>query len=113
MRDPIQVLLVRVNKEPELISITPKLSEFQALIKVDERNPAIEWLNLDDSTTLVCDEEGKQRGLPLNRWVVPYGVIMGDFFLCRTEPGGLWELSLTDEQITRWTQKFALSQSKA
>lgn len=62
----------------------------------------------DEKVALVCNDEGKLIGLPLNRALEGYDVIAGDFFVC-----GLGEedfCSLTEEQATRYLEKFHMPQ---
>lgn len=61
-----------------------------------------------EKVALVCNDEGKLIGLPLNRCVENYNIIAGSFFIC-----GIGEedfCSLTDEQAERYLQKFRLPQ---
>lgn len=63
----------------------------------------------DDPVGLICNEEGKLEGLPLNRALrdedgKPYDIIAGTFLVV-----GLSEddfCSLTDEQIEKYTELF-------
>ncbi len=63
---------------------------------------------------IICDELGKQKKLPANRWINWRGledILVGDFFMCGRDVNR--EASLNDEQVLRWTKKFMLSQSEA
>lgn len=63
----------------------------------------------EDEVAIVCNDEGKINGLPLNRFLfdkesTPYDIIAGDFFVC-----GLTEDSfgsLSDELAEKYKKKF-------
>ena len=78
----ISVLLVEPNKYPKMIEIDDTLEAMQAVVGGDIE----EYMPFDDEVAIVCNEEGKVNGLPLNRAV--YGenkeildVIAGKFFI--------------------------------
>ena len=61
---------------------------------------------------LICNDEGKLLGLPLNRALRDeegeiYDIIVGTFFICGTPPDGESFTSLTDEQVDYWLKRFA------
>ena len=61
---------------------------------------------------LICNDEGKLLGLPLNRALrdeagAIYDIIAGTFFICGTPPDSESFTSLTDEQVDYWLKRFA------
>ena len=61
---------------------------------------------------LICNDEGKLLGLPLNRALRDekgeiYDVIAGSFFVCGAPPDSESFTSLTDEQVDYWLKRFA------
>ena len=64
----------------------------------------------DDPVAIVCNDEGKLLGLPMNRALtddhgVPYDIVCGTFFIV-----GLAEdrfTSLTEQQIEKYQKKYA------
>jgi len=59
----------------------------------------------DDPVALVCNEEGKLLGLPLNRKIEDFDIIAGTFFIC-----GLGEdnfASLPTGLMEKYKEKFA------
>ena len=61
---------------------------------------------------LICNDEGKLLGLPLNRALRDkdgeiYDVIAGSFFVCGAPPDSESFTSLTDEQVAYWLRRFA------
>ena len=61
---------------------------------------------------LICNDEGKLLGMPLNRALRDekgeiYDIIAGTFFICGTPPDSESLTSLTDEQVDYWLKRFA------
>ena len=61
---------------------------------------------------LICNDEGKLLGLPLNRALRDeegeiYDIIAGPFFVCGAPPDSESFTSLTDEQVDYWLRRFA------
>lgn len=61
---------------------------------------------------LICNDEGKLLGLPLNRALRDeegeiYDIIAGPFFVCGAPPDNESFTSLTDEQVDYWLKRFA------
>ena len=61
---------------------------------------------------LICNDEGKLLGLPLNRALRDeegqiYDVIAGTFFICGAPEDSDSFTSLTDEQVAYWLKRFA------
>lgn len=64
------------------------------------------------NAALICNEEGKLLGLPLNRALRDeegeiYDIIVGTFFICGAPTDSENFTSLTDEQIAYWLRRFA------
>lgn len=64
------------------------------------------------NAALICNEEGKLLGLPLNRALRDeegeiYDIIVGTFFICGAPTDSENFTSLTDEQIAYWLGRFA------
>lgn len=61
---------------------------------------------------LICNDEGKLLGLPLNRALRDeegeiYDIIVGTLFICGAPTDSESFTSLTDEQIAYWLGRFA------
>jgi len=61
---------------------------------------------------LICNDEGKLLGLPLNRALRDeegeiYDIIAGTFFVCGAPPDSESFPSLMDEQVDYWLKRFA------
>lgn len=64
------------------------------------------------NAALICNEEGKLLGLPLNRALRDedgeiYDAIAGTFFICGAPPDSENFTSLKDEQVAYWLRRFA------
>ena len=59
----------------------------------------------DDSVSIICNEEGKIRGLPLNR-DIGHDIIAGTFIIVGDDYENGEFISLTDEQICKYKEKF-------
>ncbi len=105
MSDTIKVLLIKPMKPPEVTEIPSNLEGMQATVGgyIEATYP------YEDPVALVCNEEGKLQGLPLNRALRDdtgeiYDIISGDFFIC--DVSGENFASLSDEQIKKYSEKF-------
>ena len=59
----------------------------------------------DDPVALVCHEEGKLIGLPLNRKLEDYDIIAGTFFICGLSEDNF--ASLPPDLMEKYKEKFA------
>ena len=64
------------------------------------------------NAALICNEEGKLLGLPLNRTLRDengeiYDAIAGTFLICGAPPDSENFTSLKDEQVAYWLGRFA------
>ena len=97
----MDVLIVEPEKAPRMASITGDLNSLQQVVGgyIEAVYP------YDDPVAIVCHEEGKLIGLPLNRKLEDYDIIAGTFIVC-----GLGEEdfdSLTPELAEKYREKFA------
>lgn len=105
--ESIRVLLVKPGKAPTVTMIDNRLSELQQAVDGN-----IEMIKpFGDDVALICNEEGKLDGLPLNRGLKdPQGnltdIVSGNFLLCRASEKDGELLSLTEEQIRKYGKMF-------
>ena len=81
-KEKISVIFVEPNKYPKMIEIEDTLEAMQEIVG----GYIEEYMPFEDEVAIVCNEEGKVNGLPLNRAV--YGkdkeildIIAGKFFI--------------------------------
>lgn len=102
----LSVLLVEPGKCPEVIEIEDTLEAMQNIVGGD-----IEvYEPFDDEVVIVCNEEGKVKGLPLNRAIYSnrgelVDIIAGAFFVCYA-PVGEGFLSLPKELAEKYEEYF-------
>lgn len=104
----MNVLLIAPMEPPRRVEIENSLESMQAVVGglIQAVYP------FDEPVALVCNDEGKLLGLPLNRSLrledsgAIYDVIAGTFFLCAAPPDSEHFESLTEEQLTRYTERF-------
>lgn len=97
--DKIKVVIVEAGKLPATQYIGNDLKSMQEVV-----GGYIEEVMLDDGTVLICNEEGKLRGLKPNRRV-GNDIIAGTFFIAGDD-GSEDFVSLTDEQIKQYAECF-------
>ena len=109
----MKILFVEPGKEAQPAEIQGDLKEMQAIVggQIQALYP---W---EDPVALICNDEGKLLGLPLNRALrtpdtgMVYDIIAGTFFLCGAPPESEDFTDLTDEQITQFTELFHTPES--
>ena len=102
--DKLRVLRVEPGKIPEIKQIGSDLASLQA-----EVDGLIECVYMDDEVVLVCNEEGKISGLPLNRAIRDddgkiIDIVAGTFFICGAE--GDHFSSIPKELQKKYEEKF-------
>lgn len=95
----MKVLIVQPKIRPYVAEIEKGFEPMQEIV-----GGLIQMVDLDESTCLVCNEEGKLNGLEGNRRI-GRDIIAGTFFLCGFNYEGE-SISLTDEQITTYYERF-------
>lgn len=73
------VLYCKVGECPKIIEIKDKLEEYQKLV-----GGYIECVSIGSNIVLICNEDGRLTNSP-NRNVSVYGMIYGDFLICKTD----------------------------
>ena len=102
------VLMIEPGKAPRRLELSNSLEEMQKAV-----GGFIQILYpFGEPVALVCNEEGKLLGLPANRALrdesgAVYDIVCGTFFLCGAPPDSDTLGSLTEEQVSRYEQRFA------
>ena len=105
----MKVIVVEPMKPPAVREMEDTLPQMQEVVG----GPIQAVYPFDEAIALICHEEGKLLGLPLNRALYDaetgtvYDVIAGTFFLCGAPPEEEHFGSLTEPQIAWLSRRFA------
>jgi len=103
---PITVLVVEPEKVPYVKEIDPGLKSLQS--EVDGWIEAV--YPFEDPVAIICNEEGKMNGLPLNRALIDddsgeiYDIVAGTFLVTGLTEDNFG--SLNEEQIKKFIERF-------
>lgn len=96
----MNALIIEPEKTPRIADIENDLKTLQSIV-----GGYIEIVYpFDDTVALVCHEEGKLIGLPLNRSLEDYDIIAGTFIIVGLNEDDF--CSLTPEQTEKYRQKY-------
>lgn len=103
----MKVIIVNPQERPIITDINSSLNAMQEVVSgyIQAIYP------FEDPVALICNEEGKLLGLPLNRALRDetgeiYDIIAGTFFLCGSPPDSDHFTSLTGDQIETFLHRF-------
>lgn len=105
----MKILVVEPGKAPVEREITGTLDSMQEVV-----GGMVQGLYIAEDIAIICNEEGKLLGLPLNRAIFDQEtheireIIAGTFFICGAPIDSESFASLTDEQIQTYRKRFAL-----
>ena len=97
----IKVLYIEPYKKPVEMIIKNNLSEKRKLVK---GNIEYSYLTDDYNVALICNEEGKINGMPINR-DIGHDIIFGPFLLVGDDGSGE-DRSLKQEQVDKYKKYF-------
>lgn len=102
MQRNIKVLVVEPEKLPYEKVIPNRLKDKQEIVGGN-----IEYTRVDneEDVILICNEEGKLTGLPLNRYI-GHDIIAGTFIIVGDDSEFGEDRSLTDDQIEKYKRRF-------
>ena len=105
----MQVAIVEPTTKPIVQDIDAGLESMQKIVggSIQAIYP------FEEPVALICNEEGKLLGLPLNRALrdddgTVYDIISGSFFLCAAPPDSDRFADLTDQQVKTYMEWFAM-----
>ncbi len=104
----MKILLVEPGKEPVLKEIDGSLKSMQEIV-----GGTIQALYpFEEPVALICNDEGKLLGLPLNRALRDengqiYDIVAGTFFLCGAPEGSDRLESIPERLIKTYQKRFA------
>lgn len=109
----MKVLVIEPHKPPYPLEMDGTLAVMKKLVggTIQAVYP------FTDDVALVCNDEGKLLGLPLNRALYHpetdelYDIIAGTFFLCGAPPDADHFTSLTDSQLEKYIQYFHIPET--
>ena len=104
----MNVLMVEPGMVPRSVVLEDGLAAMQEAVggSIEAVYP------FEEAVALICNEEGKLLGLPLNRALHHpetgeiYDIIAGTFFLCAAPPESEDFESLTEEQMERYMEYY-------
>lgn len=106
-KSKLSILLVEPGKCPKVIEIENTLEAMQNIVggNIEVYEP------FDDEVAIVCNEEGKVKGLPLNRAVYSnrgelVDIIAGTFFVCYAPVDSEGFLNLPKELAEKYEEYF-------
>lgn len=98
----MKVLIVEPGQYPREAEISGDLESMQGIVG-GLMQAVYPW---EDSAALVCNDEGKLLGLPLNRSLADYDIIAGTFFVCGLGRDDF--TSLTQLQLAHYKRMFKM-----
>ena len=105
----MRVILCRPGEKAETIEMEDSLKAMQEMVggRIEEYMP---W---EEEVAIICNEEGKMMGLPLNRGIKDekghlQDIIAGDFFICYAPIESERFLSMPPELEEKYLEKFEL-----
>lgn len=105
--ETINVIYVEPGKEARVIEMKDELSEMQKLVG----GYIEEYMPFEDEVALICNDEGKMNGMPLNRGIIGedgqlQDIIAGPFFICYAPIESEKFLSLPEELEAKYKERF-------
>lgn len=101
----IKVLRVQPNLPPDVIYLDNNLHSLQAAVE-----GLIDIISLEKGVCLLLNEEGKLIGLGPNRRL-GNDILVGVFYVVGSDDSSGNLISLSDEQISRYTKRFFLPET--
>ena len=108
-RTTMRVILCKPDERAVVIEMEDSLESMQNMVGglIEEYMP---W---EDEVAIICNEEGKMSGLPLNRGIEDedghlQDIITGDFFICYAPIESERFLSLPPDLEEKYLKKFEL-----
>lgn len=105
--DTINVIYVEPGKTARTIEMKDELSEMQKLVG----GLIEEYMPFEDDVAIICNDEGKMNGMPLNRAITGedgqlMDIIAGPFFIAYAPVESEKFLSMPKDLEEKYTAKF-------
>lgn len=106
-KDMIRVIHVSPGKRASIVEIEDSLKAMQNLVG----GMIEEYMPYEDDVAIICNEEGKMMGLPVNRGITDENgqlqdIIAGDFFICYAPIESEKFLSMPPNLEKKYKEKF-------
>lgn len=106
-RTTIEVILVKPMEKAEVVEIADSLEAMQELVG----GYIEEYMPFEDEVAIICNEEGKINGLPLNRGIQDKNgrlqeIMAGPFFICYAPIESEKFLSMPEDLKAKYLEKF-------
>ena len=114
MERKIRVLKVAPGEHPMETTLVNDLDELQKAVSIGASYQGlIEIIEIEDGVCILCNEEGKLSGLPLNRPLRDdegniYDIVAGVFYVTGEDDDGNLT-SLSPEMMEKYRKEFSLS----
>lgn len=102
IENKIKVVLCEPNKNATIVEIGDSLESMEKAVS-GYIEPLTGFTSVKDNVCIICNEEAKLFGEPMNR-SVNHLIIRGTFFVCGVS--GEKYVSLTDEQAEKYKERF-------
>lgn len=112
-KEKLKVLLIEPEKYPKVIEIDDTLEAMQEVVG----GQIEEYMPFEDEVAIICNEEGKVMGLPLNRAIYDetnkeiIEIMAGKFFIAYAPIESEKFLSLPKELADKYSEKFRYPES--
>ncbi|MCQ4794149.1 DUF3846 domain-containing protein [Anaerofustis stercorihominis] len=105
--EKIKVILVQPMKTAKVIEIEETLGAMQSVVE----GSIEEYMPFEDDVAIICNDEGKIKGLDLNRAIYDeegkiQEIICGTFFLCYAPIDSEKFLSMPYDLLKKYEEKF-------
>ena len=107
--EKIKVILVKPNEMSEVVDIDPSLESMQSIVG----GLIQEYMPFEDEVAIICNEEGKNMHLPLNRAIRVKNsefmeIIAGTFFMAYAPIDSENYKSMPDDLINKYDRRFKM-----
>lgn len=105
--ETISILLIQPGKYPKTVEIEDSLEAMQTVVGGDIE----EYMPFEDEVAIICNDESKINGMPLNRAVYDsehqmIDIIAGNFFICHAPFASEKFQSLPPDLAKKYSEKF-------
>lgn len=105
----IKVVFIQPGEKPKLVEIENTLKGYYGLVG----DPIQAIYPFEDDAAVICNDEGKLNGMPLNRAILDKNgrvrdIIAGNMIICRAPADSENFASLTPGQARKYLERFLM-----